>query len=127
MAQKPTALNYILPFVMIAIGIYHYLKHGTDLWAIIPILLGAFALYMAIFNHALLQSVLKLITKLWYPVGQAITYVLLTVTFFLIFAPVGLILRLLKKDILNKKFKVDRLSYWNKRAVKEHNNYTQQF
>ena len=94
---------------------------------IIPIVLGLFALYMALFNHPLLQRVELIITKLWYPIGQAITMVLLTVTFCVIFAPVGLLLRLFKKDILNRNFKVDRLTYWLDRPEKQQNSYTQQF
>ncbi len=125
--KKPTFLNYLLPLLMIAIGLRHYVKHGVDAVTIIPIVLGVFALYMVLFNHPLLQRAETLLIKVWYPIGQLITIILLTVTFYLVFAPVGLLLRLFKKDILNRKFKVDRASYWLDRPVKEHNNYTQQF
>jgi len=125
--QKPTILNYVLPVIMIAIGLLHLARHGMDLAGLIPIVLGIFALYMALFNHPLLQRVLNIITKLWYPIGQGITVVLLTITFFLVFAPVGLLLRLLKKDILNKNINNDRASYWLDRADKPKNSYTQQF
>jgi len=125
--QKPSMLNYILPLIMIALGLRHYVKHGMDALVIIPIVLGVFSLYLALFDHALLQRLLVLITKLWYPIGQGITIVLLTVTFYVVFAPVGLLLRLLNKDILNKKFKIDRPSYWVDRAIKEPSDYTQQF
>jgi hypothetical protein len=127
MKKKPSVINYVLPLIMIALGVRHYFKHGADLWAIIPVVLGVFSLCLALFNHVLLERLLALLTKLWYPVGQFITIILLTVIFYIVFAPVGLILRLFKKDILNKDFKVDRLSYWINRPVKEHNNYTRQF
>ena len=124
---RPTILNYLLPLIMITVGLWHYFKHGLDLMTIIPIILGAFALYLALFNHLLLQRIEILLIKLWYPIGQLITIILLTVTFYVVFAPVGLILRLLKKDILNKNSKIDRLSYWVDRSIKQQNNYTQQF
>ena len=127
MAKKPTLLNYLAPFIMIAIGVGHSIRHGIDLLTVIPVTLGAFALYLAIFNHALLQRVLAFITKCWLPIGQGITLILFGATFFLVFAPVGIILRLLKKDILNKDFKTDRPTYWVDRPNNEEHHYTQQF
>lgn len=127
MKQKPTLINYVIPLIMIALGLWHYVKHGVDLVTIIPIVLGLFALYMVLFDRPLLQHVELIITKIWYPIGQAITMVLLTATFCIIFVPVGLLLRLFRKDILNRNFKVDRLTYWLDRPEKQQNSYTQQF
>jgi hypothetical protein len=42
---------------------------------------------------------------------------LLIIIFYLVFAPVGLVLRLIKKDLLNRKIEAERDSYWIK---KEH-------
>ena len=120
-------LNYLLPMVMISLGVLHFLKHGLDLATIIPVILGSSALYMAIFNHLLLQRVIDFITKVWYPISQAITVVLLTITFYAVFAPVGLFFRLFRRDVLNKDFRVIRFSYWLDRSKKTKNNYTQQF
>ncbi len=125
--NRPSTVNYIAPFIMIALGVWHYAHHGMDLITVIPIVLGAAALYLVLFNHSLLHLVLTYLTKLWYPIGQFITILLFIVTFFLIFAPVGIILRLLKKDILNRNFEQKPLSYWLDRPVKEQSNYTQQF
>jgi hypothetical protein len=125
--EKPSVSNYISPFIMIALGVWHYVRHGVDLVTIIPISLGIFALYLVLFNHPLLQGVLTYLTKIWYPIGQFITILLFVFTFFLIFAPVGILLRLFKKDILNRNFEQKQLTYWIERPVKEQNNYTQQF
>jgi len=125
--DKPTLLNYISPLIMIAIGIWHYARHGMDLITVIPVVLGAAALYLVFYNHFLLHRVLTYFTKLWYPIGQFITILLFIVTFFVIFAPVGIILRLLKKDILNRNFDQKCLSFWVDKPVKEQSNYTQQF
>jgi len=125
--EKPSILNYLLPLVMIALGLLHLVKHGAHPMAIIPIVLGAFGLYLVLFNHSLLQRLQAFLIKIWYPVGQLITTILLTITFYVVFAPVGLLLRLFKKDILNRKFKTNRLSYWIDRSKREPNNYTQQF
>ena len=127
MNKKPNLLNYLLPLVMIFLGLKHYFKDGIDFLTILPIGLGIFSLYLALFNHDLWQRIMALVTRLWYPIGQVITVVLLTITFFCIFAPVGLILRLLKKDILDRVFKVERSSYWIDKPANEAKDYTQQF
>jgi hypothetical protein len=125
--EQPSMLNYLSPLIMITLGLWHYSRHGVDLVAIILIVFGSFALYLALFNNLLLQHLLAFLTKLWYPVGQFITIMLLTVTFFVIFAPVGILLRLFKKDILNKNFESNRLSYWIDRSINGQSKYTQQF
>ncbi len=125
--KKPGILNYILPLIMVLFGIRHYFKHGLDLMAVIPVIFGLFALYMVLFNHSLLQQTEKIIIKLWYPVGQLITFILLTATFYLVFTPVSIVLRWMGKDILNKAFKVNHFSYWVDRSAEEKSNYTKQF
>ena len=47
--------------------------------------------------------------------GYFMTRLILSVLFFAVFTPTGLILRILKKDILNEKMEPDRDSYWIKR------------
>jgi len=125
--KKPTIYNYFAPFLMLLIGLRQFSKHGIVPIAVIPILIGLFSLYLVIFNHHLLERILKIITKVWLPIGRFIALALLTITFYLLFAPVGLLLRLIKKDILNRNFKNDKLTYWLDRPSKEENNYTQQF
>lgn len=120
-------LNFLPPVVLIAIGLRHFVKQGPDAGTVIPVLLGIFALYLALFNRPLLQRVLGLLTKLWVPVGRCIALFLLAATFYLVFMPVGLLLRLIQKDVLNKKFKVNRPSYWKDRPPRDNNDYTLQF
>ncbi len=47
--------------------------------------------------------------------GFIMTRVILSLVFYLIFTPVGLVLRLLRKDLLNRKIEPDRQSYWELR------------
>jgi multisubunit Na+/H+ antiporter MnhG subunit len=47
--------------------------------------------------------------------GHIMTRVILTIIFILLFTPVGLILRFLRKDILNEKYDRQTESYWIKR------------
>ena len=72
-------------------------------------------------------TILALLSKFGRSLFELIGMLILTVVFFLIFTPVGAILRLFKKDILNRTFKNDRSSYWADYSILKQNNYTRQY
>jgi predicted membrane protein len=59
-----------------------------------------------------LRPVEKVMATIFRAVTAAITAVLLTIFFYLIMTPIGLIMRLGRKDFLGKKFDPERQSYW---------------
>lgn len=61
------------------------------------------------------------IHKVWMPVARGIakvlTWLLLTIAFYLVFTPYGVIMRLAGKDPLERKIDRGRASYWHRREV----------
>ena len=55
--------------------------------------------------------------KLAFILGWINTRVLLLLIFYLIFTPIGLVVRLLGKDLLDKKFQINKPSYWIKKEA----------
>lgn len=59
------------------------------------------------------------IHKVWMPVAKgiarALTWLLLTLVFYTIFTAYGVILKLIRKDPLDRRFEKDRNSYWHRR------------
>jgi len=57
------------------------------------------------------------------------TRLLLCVIFYFIFSPIGLIMRLFRVDLLERKAMPGRISYWKRKDNKEHlpENYERQF
>jgi len=47
-----------------------------------------------------------------FPVGIAVSYVMLGIVYFLVITPVGLCLRLARRDPLERRFEPGRKSYW---------------
>ncbi len=47
-----------------------------------------------------------------WPIGWAVTHLLLAVTYFVILTPVALVFRLAGRDALHRRFDRDALSYW---------------
>ena len=63
--------------------------------------------------------ILKPLYKVTHTVGNAIgwvsTRILLGIIFYIIFTPIGIMLRLIEKDLLDKRLDKDAKSYWNKK------------
>jgi len=51
-----------------------------------------------------------------YPIGFVISHVVLAILYYLVFTPIGLIMRLLRYDPLTRRFDPKASSYWQERA-----------
>jgi len=68
------------------------------------------------------------LSLLSYPIGFVVSYVIMAVLFYLVFAPVGIVMRMLGRDPLSRKADASALSYWLKvEDRKDPNRYFRQF
>ncbi len=82
---------------------------------------GQYALYLSVFflvTGGLLPRLLAPIEWAWMKLAHylsiVVTFIILTLTFYLVITPLGLMMRLFGKDLLSLKFEPDRSSYWIK-------------
>ena len=72
--------------------------------------------FLFLFAALVFPSVLRPVERAWMAMARVLsvvmTYLILTVTFFLVITPMGLILRIFGKDLLQKKFDSANSSYW---------------
>ncbi len=72
----------------------------------------------------ILPSVLRPVYRLWmfiaYLIGRVVSRIILTVLFYFVLTPTGLVLRLFGKDIINQRFGENRESYWVKKDLSGH-------
>ena len=87
---------------------------------------GAVMLFLSFCFAALLGPVQKAWMTLAVLMGWVMSRVILCVLFFLIVTPLGFIVRLTGKDLLNEKFKSEG-SYWLDHAPQEKNSCKNQF
>jgi hypothetical protein len=76
-------------------------------------------LFFTVLRRDILRTIKEFMTKLIRPVGVFLTAVMMTVVFYLIFAPVGIFMRILRKDMLDMRIEPKRFSYWNLREKKD--------
>lgn len=81
------------------------------------------------FAPTLLRPVFKLWLKIAHAIGWFNTQVLLTIVFILVFIPTGLLMRLFRKDPMNRKMLAEE-TYWEPyelEGLKDRNRYERQF
>ena len=95
--------------VFLLISIYPFLKDGNiRIWSLI---ISLIFLVLGLLNSNLLSPLNKLWFKFGLFLGKIISPIIMGIIFFLVVTPIAVIMRLLKKDLLNLKFK-ENTTYW---------------
>ena len=100
----------IVFFIVFLIIATYPLINGDELrlWSLITSIVF---LFLGLVNSKMLNPLNKLWFKFGIFLGKIISPLVMGVIFFLVVTPIGLIMRLLGKDVLNLKFS-DHKSYW---------------
>ena len=110
----------VIAIALGVIGSFVYVKFGN--FDVVGWLWGIGLLFLIL--GFILPSVLRPIYKIWmllaFFIGGIVSRVILTVLFYVVLTPTGLVLRLFGKDILDKKFDKRRESYWVKKDLSGH-------
>ena len=102
------------------ISLLLYLLKGLEIrWALLVFVVG-FIIFLCSLTSAKLTRIIYLaLTMLTAPIGLAVSFTLMAVFYFLLLTPIGLLFRLIGRDLLGRKFDPDAKSYW--RPHKSHN------
>lgn len=84
-------------------------------WQLPFAIVSLLPLGFAFFKPNALRPIYKFWMFIFNPVGKVISFLILLLLYLLMFVPVGLFLRVLRKDIMEKKIKKETLTYWKKR------------
>ena len=81
---------------------------GIRLWSLI---ISIVFLFLGLINSKILNPLNKMWFKFGIFLGKIVSPLVMGIIFFLVVTPIGLLMRLLNKDLLNIKFN-DNTSYW---------------
>ena len=108
----PTEKNFGLTFacVFIIIGLWPlFSSEPIRLWSFIV------SIILVIISFTF-SKILRPFNKWWFKFGlllrSVVSRIVIPLVFYLVVTPMGLLMRLLGKDFLGKKFKPDSSSYW---------------
>lgn len=106
----------IWTFIFTVISIFPLIKGEGELrlWSII-------VASIFLITGLLVPNILKYFYIYWIKFGEImgniVSKVILTLLFFIVFFPVGLVFRLMGKDLLSKKLDKNTSSYWIEREI----------
>jgi hypothetical protein len=107
------SFGFVFFAVFLLIGFYPLINQGDiRVWSVITSLIF---LILGFFNSKLLTPLNKLWFKFGFFLGKIISPLVMLIIFFFVVTPIGLLMRVLKKDILNLKFN-NKNSYWIKKT-----------
>ena len=113
--------------VLSLIAVFVFLAHKHSIAP--AALLSAFFFLSSLINPVILKPIYIFWMRLAFILSWINTRLILIVVFYLIFSPIGLLIRLFGKDLLERKIDKDKRSYWiqKQKAVFDKLNYERQF
>jgi len=95
--------------VFLIIALYPIINNQEPrLWSLI---ISLIFLFLGLLNSKFLTPLNKLWFKFGLILGKIISPIIMAIIFFLVVTPIGVIMRIIGKDLLNLKFNKDK-SYW---------------
>jgi len=76
------------------------------------LVLGAVVLCCTAWRPQLLRRPFVWLSAILFPIGFVVSEIVLAAVFFLVFTPIGLCFRLLRRDALSRKLDAARATYW---------------
>ena len=96
--------------VFFLIAIYPLLSEGdVRLWSLF---ISIIFLILGILNSKILSPLNKIWFKFGILLGKIVSPIIMGIIFFLVVTPIGLLMRLFGKDVLNLKLNKKKSSYW---------------
>ena len=111
--------GYGLAVILAFMAWRFWAKHINITWVPICVTLSVLFLFVTQFRPESLIPFYKRWMKVAHFIGSIVTFVILSVLFYFIFGVVGIVLRLLRKDLLDESIDVKATSYWQKRPHTE--------
>ena len=106
-SNRSFGIVFFIVFLLIALYPLTY-SGEIRIWSVI---ISAIFLFLGLLNSKILSPVNKLWFKFGIFLGKIISPLIMGIIFFLVVTPIGLMMRLLGKDLLNLKYNKSQ-SYW---------------
>ena len=112
-SNRSFGLLFFVVFLIVSLWPLTY-EGSIRIWSVV--ISGVF-LILGLINSKLLTPLNVLWFKLGMILGAIISPIVMGIVFFLVVTPTGFILRIMGKDLLNKKYDKEKETYWIKREA----------
>ena len=107
-SNKSFGIVFFILFLLVSLyplTINESIKYWSLIISVIFLILG-------LLNSNLLTPLNKIWIRFGILLGKLISPFIMVIIFFLVVTPIGLIMKIIKKDLLNLKFRKDKETYW---------------
>jgi len=118
--KKDITIKDLRVFALILSGILavfsvKFCKTGNVFVGGIFLTISIIALIISVFAPLLIMPVYKIFLFVGKIIGSVVTTLILSIVFYCVFTPIGVILRLTKRDVLGMEIDKEKESYWVER------------
>ena len=110
-SNRNFGLVFFIIFVIVSLWPLTY-EGPIKIWTVI---ISLVFLILGLMNSKLLTPLNKLWFKFGMILGAIVVPVVMGVVFFLVVTPIGLVMKIMGRDLLNKKYDKKKRTYWIKR------------
>ena len=104
--------GYGLAAILCFFAVRHGMKHGYGAVSYVEFFLAAGILFITFFSLPTLKKFYTIWMSVAQRIGHVVTTALLVLLFYCVFGLVGIVLRILRKDLLDQNVNLDKKSYW---------------
>lgn len=121
--------GYGLAAILLFFAVKNWLKFQWNPLNILLIVLAGFFILITVLNLKTLKTIYRKWMAVAHVIGSVVTIFILSVLFYVVFGLVGILLRLMRKDLLDRAIDSQKQSYWKRRNPVEFNkeHYLRQF
>ncbi len=103
----------IVAMLLIATILYTW-KGFALRWCAVIVGLGLLIFLFSVFSLKLTRGIFLGLTLITFPIGLAVSFVLLALFYYLLLTPLGIVFRMMGRDVLNRGFDPSVTSYWKR-------------
>jgi hypothetical protein len=115
--KLPSNRNFGFVFSIFFLLIYFYIYINSEISLIWILIISAIFFILGAFNSKLLNPFNKIWYKFGIILGKIISPIIMGFIFYFTITPTGIIMKVMKKDLLNLKFDEKKKSYWIKKST----------
>jgi len=108
----------IIALVMLtaASAVLHFLVKIPLPWPVVVFSIGLTIFVISLISVNATRWIYLGLTLAALPIGMVVSFIVMFLFYFVVITPVGLVFRLINRDILSRRFESDRASYWIRRS-----------
>ena len=105
--------GYIAIAATLLISVILYTVKGLTIkWCGLIVGFGLFIFLSSLLSMKLTRLIYLLLILITFPIGTTISFVLMALFYYFLLTPIGLVFRLLGRDVLKRKIDISAKSYW---------------